>query len=377
MGWGGECDVFRWVQGVGDTGRAAGASAGARRQADRHAARTAARAARRGGEHGCRHANRIEAAGRSLQPPGPGAALGLADHAARLNESRPEPGEFTPTRSCSCAWHGRKAGASDVGLHRHWLDPPSRSPPRWSLRPGCCWSPPPPARRRRATPILKPPRHRLRRRTRVLAGDPGDRQAETSTTPARPPLVVRRVFGGGLRQLRGIRALFIAAGGSMISPCARLRDRRVTVEEKAQAVRCSPAPRRCRWATPRWWTCSAPRSCLLLGTDAMSDGVEHASSHAVSLVVFEKVPWPRPDILHGSSASSCWRGDPNSSAPTAAQAAPGVGPAAWPPPTAACSCCSTADALAAAVAFRPASRSPSAWPRRCGGAAFLVGPAPA
>jgi ATP-dependent DNA helicase DinG len=37
-------------------------------------------------------------------------------------------------------------------------------------------------------------------------------------------------------------------------------------------------------------------SCLL-GTDAMRDGVD-VPGRALRLVVFEKVPWPRPDILH-------------------------------------------------------------------------------
>jgi len=37
-------------------------------------------------------------------------------------------------------------------------------------------------------------------------------------------------------------------------------------------------------------------SCLL-GTDAMRDGVD-VPGKALRLVVFEKVPWPRPDILH-------------------------------------------------------------------------------
>jgi ATP-dependent DNA helicase DinG len=37
-------------------------------------------------------------------------------------------------------------------------------------------------------------------------------------------------------------------------------------------------------------------SCLL-GTDALRDGVD-VPGRALRLVVFERVPWPRPDILH-------------------------------------------------------------------------------
>jgi ATP-dependent DNA helicase DinG len=39
-----------------------------------------------------------------------------------------------------------------------------------------------------------------------------------------------------------------------------------------------------------------PNSCLL-GTDAMRDGVD-IPGRALRLVVFERTPWPRPDILH-------------------------------------------------------------------------------
>ncbi|GAB0119212.1 ATP-dependent DNA helicase [Acidisoma sp. 7E03] len=41
---------------------------------------------------------------------------------------------------------------------------------------------------------------------------------------------------------------------------------------------------------------SEENSCLL-GTDAMRDGVD-VPGRALRLVVFERVPWPRPDILH-------------------------------------------------------------------------------
>lgn len=39
-----------------------------------------------------------------------------------------------------------------------------------------------------------------------------------------------------------------------------------------------------------------PHSCLL-GTDAMRDGVD-VPGEALQMVVFERTPWPRPDILH-------------------------------------------------------------------------------
>ena len=49
-------------------------------------------------------------------------------------------------------------------------------------------------------------------------------------------------------------------------------------------------------------------SCLL-GTDAMRDGVD-VPGRALRLVVFERVPWPRPDILHRERRARLSGGDP-------------------------------------------------------------------
>jgi ATP-dependent DNA helicase DinG len=51
-------------------------------------------------------------------------------------------------------------------------------------------------------------------------------------------------------------------------------------------------------------------SCLL-GTDAMRDGVD-VPGRALRLVVFERVPWPRPDILHRERRTHLSGGDPMS-----------------------------------------------------------------
>ncbi|BCK75920.1 DNA helicase C2 [Acetobacter aceti NRIC 0242] len=49
-------------------------------------------------------------------------------------------------------------------------------------------------------------------------------------------------------------------------------------------------------------------SCLL-GTDAMRDGVD-VPGHALRLVAFERVPWPRPDILHRERRMHLSQGNP-------------------------------------------------------------------
>lgn len=50
-------------------------------------------------------------------------------------------------------------------------------------------------------------------------------------------------------------------------------------------------------------------SCLL-GTDAMRDGVD-VPGRALRLVVFERVPWARPDILHRERRIHLSGGAPN------------------------------------------------------------------
>ena len=49
-------------------------------------------------------------------------------------------------------------------------------------------------------------------------------------------------------------------------------------------------------------------SCLL-GTDAMRDGVD-VPGRALRLVVFDRVPWPRPDLLHRERRIHLSGGDP-------------------------------------------------------------------
>ena len=49
-------------------------------------------------------------------------------------------------------------------------------------------------------------------------------------------------------------------------------------------------------------------SCLL-GTDAMRDGVD-IPGNALRLVVFERTPWPRPDILHRTRRTHLSHGAP-------------------------------------------------------------------
>lgn len=53
----------------------------------------------------------------------------------------------------------------------------------------------------------------------------------------------------------------------------------------------------------------AEQNACLLGTDAMRDGVD-IPGNALRLVVFERTPWPRPDILHRVRRTHLSHGDP-------------------------------------------------------------------
>lgn len=44
-----------------------------------------------------------------------------------------------------------------------------------------------------------------------------------------------------------------------------------------------------------------------LGADAVRDGVD-APGDSLRLIVFDRVPWPRPDILHKARKSAFFRG---------------------------------------------------------------------
>ena len=45
------------------------------------------------------------------------------------------------------------------------------------------------------------------------------------------------------------------------------------------------------------------RDACLLGTDAVRDGVD-VPGDALRLIVFDRVPWPRPDLLHRARKSA-------------------------------------------------------------------------
>ena len=200
----------------------------------------------------------------------------------------------------------RAAVDRDVGLHRHWLDPTvpfamSLAAPAHGLLVTSAtlrdsgeadaelsWDA---AEARVGAPHLPSPA------IRVAVASPFDYAAQTRT------FIVTDVAAGDIGALAAAyRALFMAAGGGGLGLFTAIR--------RLQAVHARIAPELEAAGIPLYAQHvdamdnatlvdifrTEEESCLL-GTDAMRDGVD-VPGRALRLVVFEKVPWARPDILH-------------------------------------------------------------------------------
>ncbi len=112
------------------------------------------------------------------------------------------------------------------------------------------------------------------------------------------------------------RALFVAAGGGALGL--------FTAISRLRAVHQRIAPELERAGLPLYAQhvdamgnatlvdiFRAEEESCLLGTDAMRDGVD-VPGRALRLVVFERTPWPRPDILHRERRVHLSGGDPKS-----------------------------------------------------------------
>jgi ATP-dependent DNA helicase DinG len=205
-----------------------------------------------------------------------------------------------------------------VGLHRHWLDPTipfaaTLALPAQGLLvtsatlrdagdadPEFAWEA---AEARVGAPHLPSPA------IRAAVASPFDYAAQTRA------FIVTDVMGGDLAQLAAAyRALFKASGGGALGLFTAIR--------RLQAVHARIAPELEAAGIPLYAQHvdamgnatlvdifrTEEESCLL-GTDAMRDGVD-VPGRALRLVVFEKVPWARPDILHRERRVHLSDGDP-------------------------------------------------------------------
>ena len=247
---------------------------------------------------------RIEAARRSIQRR---ALLRLeAWHAMlqTLREPPPEPGQ-RPQYVHTLELERRGGADRDAGLHRHWLDP--------------------------TVPFaatLAAPAHGLLITSATLR-DTGAADAETSWADAEARVGAVHLPSPALRvsvaspfdyaaQTRAYvvtdvsfdmealagayRALFMASGGGGLGLFTAISRLRAVQSRIAEPLESAGIPLLAQHvdamdnATLVDVFRAEIDSCLL-GTDAMRDGVD-VPGRALRLVVFERVPWPRPDILH-------------------------------------------------------------------------------
>jgi ATP-dependent DNA helicase DinG len=262
--------------------------------------------------------NRIEAASRSLnrRALAPLSAWQTMLHA--LTEPRPDPGTRPGNILFLRVQRADGMRDVDVGLHRHWLDPTipfaaTLAAPAHGLLvtsatlrdsgdadPETAWAS---AEARVGAPHLPSPA------IRAAVASPFDYARQTRA------LIVTDVASGDIAQLAAAyRALFMASGGGALGLFTAIR--------RLQAVHARIAPELEADGIPLYAQHvdamgnatlvdifrTEEESCLL-GTDAMRDGVD-VPGRALRLVVFEKVPWPRPDILHRERRIHLGDGDP-------------------------------------------------------------------
>jgi ATP-dependent DNA helicase DinG len=211
----------------------------------------------------------------------------------------------------------RESGDRDVGLLRHWLDPtlpfatavaaPAHGllvtsatlRDSGKLDPDAAWSA---AEARVGAVHLSAPA------IRAAVASPFDYAAQTRA------FIVTDLAGDIAPLAAAYRALFLASGGGalgLFTAISRLKAVYIHIAPELEAAGIPVLAQHVDAmdnATLVDIFRTEEESCLL-GTDAMRDGVD-VPGRALRLVVFEKVPWPRPDILHRERRAHLAAGDP-------------------------------------------------------------------
>ncbi len=266
--------------------------------------------------------NRIEAACRSLKRRAVDSLSAWQSMLAAVSEPSPAPGT-RPTYVLFLQLDRRDGIDRDVGLHRHWLDPTIpfaatlAQPAQGLLITSATLRDAPPASagepdaeaawltaegRVGATHLPSPA-------IRVAVASPFDYAAQTRA------FVVSDVNARDIASLAaGYRTLFQAAGGGALGLFTAISRLRAVHARIAPDLEAAGLPLFAQHvdamdnATLVDVFRTEEDSCLL-GTDAMRDGVD-VPGRALRLVVFERVPWPRPDILHRERRVHLSGGDP-------------------------------------------------------------------
>ena len=260
--------------------------------------------------------NRIEAAAASLERRALARILAWIAMLRAIESPPPEPG-IRPEYVMFLHLSRRGGQDFDVGLHRHWLDPtiPFASSlvlpahgvlvTSATLRDGgesdaeAAWEQ---AESRAGAAHLSAPAIRAQvvspfdYRTQTRAYVVTDLPLETGPVSAAYRDLFRAAGGGALGLFTAItrlRAVHDRIAPELEKDGIRLLAQHVDAMDNATLVDVFR---------------TEPDSCLL-GTDAMRDGVD-VPGRALRLVVFDRVPWPRPDILHRERRIHLSQGNP-------------------------------------------------------------------
>ncbi len=111
-----------------------------------------------------------------------------------------------------------------------------------------------------------------------------------------------------------MQALFLAAGGGALGLFTAIRRLRESFRQMAPALEARGIPLYAQHVDAMDNATlvdvfRAEEDACLLGTDAMRDGVD-VPGRALRLLVFDRVPWPRPSILHRERRIHLSGGDP-------------------------------------------------------------------
>jgi ATP-dependent DNA helicase DinG len=202
---------------------------------------------------------------------------------------------------------------TDIGLHRHWVDPTvpfaaavvepahgvlvtSATLTDGTGDPDADW---------RAAEARTGARH-LPECTRASVPSPFDYPKQTRV------LVVKDVRGSDTAQLAAAyRALFVAAGGGALGLFTAISRLKAVHARMASAMEEEGLPLYAQHVDGLDTGTlidifRAEEDACLLGTDAVRDGVD-VPGRSLRLIVFDRVPWPRPDILH-RARKACFGG---------------------------------------------------------------------
>ena len=260
---------------------------------------------------------RLETAARGIERRGIMPLKAWQGMLAALRDAPPLPGE----RRTFVDWLAlsRRDGREvDAGLHRHWLDPTmpfalqvasqahgmlitSATLRDTAEEPEAAW---------RAAEARTGASHLPMPAFRAAVASPFDYATRTRA------LVVTDVDKMKPGQVAAaMQALFLASGGGGLGLFTAIRRLRETYQRIAPALEREGIPLYAQHvdamdnATLVDVFRAEEESCLL-GTDAMRDGVD-VPGRSLRLLVFDRVPWPRPSILHRERRIHLSHGRPN------------------------------------------------------------------